>query len=161
MFSLFRPNIEIESVVDLTAARLRGAGIDALLLDVDCTLKRYGSSELLVGVSDWLLCVREAGIGLYLVSNGKNSRIRQLAEGIKIPFIAPAMKPLPFAIWRVMRLMNYDKKTTAMVGDQLFTDVLAGKFAGVLTILVKPQGENEEPFFARIKRPFEKFFLKR
>ncbi|MDR1052743.1 MAG: YqeG family HAD IIIA-type phosphatase [Planctomycetaceae bacterium] len=161
MFSLLRPDIEVGSVVDVTVARLREAGVGALLLDVDCTLKRYGSEELLPGVVDWLGQVREAEIGLHLISNGGGSRIRQFAESVQIPFIAPAMKPLPFAIWRAIRLMNYNKKSTAMVGDQLFTDILAGKLAGVLTILVKPQGENEEPWFARIKRPLEKFLLKR
>jgi HAD superfamily phosphatase (TIGR01668 family) len=108
---------------------------------------------------DWLDQMRSAGIGLHLISNGRGKRIKQFSDYVQVPFIAPAMKPLPFAIRRVLREMNYDKKSTAMVGDQLFTDILAGKFAGVLTVLVKPQGENEEPFFARIKRPLEKIFL--
>ncbi|MDR1290825.1 MAG: YqeG family HAD IIIA-type phosphatase [Planctomycetaceae bacterium] len=161
MFSLLRPDIEVGSVVDVTEEKLRAAGVGALLLDVDCTLKRYGSVELLPGVVDWLVQMREAEIGLHLISNGGGARIRQFADNLQIPFIAPAMKPLPFAIWRAIRIMKRDKKSIAMVGDQLFTDILAGKLAGVLTILVKPQGENEEPWFARIKRPFEKFLLKR
>jgi HAD superfamily phosphatase (TIGR01668 family) len=161
MFSLLRPDIEVCEVIELTVGHLRAAGICSLLLDVDCTLKRYNNSEPLPGVIDWLGQMRLAGIGLYLVSNGRGKRIQQFSDYVQVPFIAPAMKPLPFAIRRVLREMNYDKKSTAMVGDQLFTDILAGKLAGVLTVLVKPQGEDEEPFFARIKRPFERFFLKR
>ncbi|MDR1485272.1 MAG: YqeG family HAD IIIA-type phosphatase [Planctomycetaceae bacterium] len=161
MFSLFRPDFEVCGVVELTVEYLRSAGIRVLLLDVDCTLKRYGNSAPLPEVTDWLALMRASGIGLHLISNGCGTRIQQFAENVQIPFVAPAMKPLPFAIRRVIRSMNYDKKSTAMVGDQLFTDILAGKLAGVLTILVKPQYENEEPWFARIKRPLEKLFLKR
>ncbi|MDR2762376.1 MAG: YqeG family HAD IIIA-type phosphatase [Planctomycetaceae bacterium] len=160
MFSL-KPDIEVSGVIDLTIERLDSIGIKALLLDVDCTLKRYNSSEPLPDVIDWLTQLRSAGISLYLVSNGGGVRIRQFSESVQIPFVAPAMKPLPFAICRVMRLMNYDKKSTAMVGDQLFTDILAGKLAGILTVLVNPNGANEEPWFARIKRPLEKLFVKR
>ncbi|MDR2169871.1 MAG: YqeG family HAD IIIA-type phosphatase [Planctomycetaceae bacterium] len=161
MFSLFRPDIEVSGVIDLTVERLRVAGIKALLLDVDSTLKRYGNSDPAPEVIDWLERMRAAGLGLYLISNGGGVRIQKFSQNVQIPFIAPAMKPLPFAIHRVIKSMNYEKKTTAMVGDQLFTDVLAGKLAGILTILVKPQGEKEEPWFARIKRPLEKLFLKR
>jgi HAD superfamily phosphatase (TIGR01668 family) len=160
MFSL-KPDIEVDSVVDLTIESLREFGIKSLLLDVDCTLKRYNNSAPTPEVIDWLTRLRSAEFGLYLVSNGGGARIRQFSESVQIPFVAPAMKPLPFAIGRVMRLMNYDKKSTAMVGDQLFTDILAGKLAGILTILVNPSGANEEPWFARIKRPLEKLFIKR
>jgi HAD superfamily phosphatase (TIGR01668 family) len=161
MFSLLRPDIEVCGVVELTVEYLRSMGIGMLLLDVDCTLKRYGNSEPLPEVTDWLFQMRAAGIGLYLISNGGGARIQRFSENVQIPFIASAMKPLPFAIGRVIRSMNYEKKSTAMVGDQLFTDILAGKLAGVLTILVKPQGEAEEPWFARIKRPLERLILKR
>ncbi|MDR2346573.1 MAG: YqeG family HAD IIIA-type phosphatase [Planctomycetaceae bacterium] len=161
MFSLLKPDFAITSVVELTLEILKELQITTLLLDVDCTLKRYNKLVPLPEVNNWLKQMREAGINLYLVSNGGGVRIRQFSENVQIPFAAPAMKPLPFAINRVIRLMNYDKKTTAMVGDQLFTDILAGKLARIMTILVKPQGENEEPWFARMKRPLEKFIIKR
>ncbi|MDR1925988.1 MAG: YqeG family HAD IIIA-type phosphatase [Planctomycetaceae bacterium] len=161
MFSFFCPDMIVEGVVDLTLARLESLGVESLLLDVDCTLKRYGSVQLLAGVSDWLVSMKEAKIGLYLVSNGGGSRIKKFAESIQIPYVAPALKPFPFAIRSVIRTMNFKKKSTAIVGDQLFTDILAGKFAAIKTILVRPHGEDEEPWFARLKRPIEKLFIKR
>ena len=44
---------------------------------------------------------------------------------------------------------------TAMVGDQVFADVMAGRLAGVFTILVRPIHPEDEPWFTRWKRPWE------
>ena len=49
---------------------------------------------------------------------------------------------------------------TAIIGDQVFTDVLAGRFAGLgLTVLVKPIKDKTSLFF-RFKRFLEKPVLK-
>ena len=47
-----------------------------------------------------------------------------------------------------------------MVGDQIFADVMAGRLAGLTTILVRPIQPNEEPWFARMKRPLERVVMK-
>jgi HAD superfamily phosphatase (TIGR01668 family) len=104
--------------------------------------------------------MKEHNIGLCLVSNGRGYRIRRFAESVQIPFVAPAMKPLPFGLNFAVKKLNFDKKTTAMVGDQVFADILAGNFAGVFTILVTPLNPEDEPWFARMKRPLEKIVLK-
>jgi len=161
MFKLFHPDLRIDSVVELTHERLYKLGLRSLLLDVDCTLKHYSSRELPQDISQWLDRMKEAGIGLCLVSNGRGPRIRRFAESVQIPFVAPAMKPLPFALRKALRSMNFDKDSTAMVGDQVFSDLLAGKFAGLYTILVTPLSPEQEPWFARMKRPLEKLVLPR
>ena len=38
---------------------------------------------------------------------------------------------------------------TAIVGDQLFADVMAGRLAGVRSILVDPIHPEEEPWWTR------------
>ena len=45
-----------------------------------------------------------------------------------------------------------------MVGDQLFADVLAGRLAGLYTILVRPTSADE-PWFTSVKRPLERRML--
>jgi predicted HAD superfamily phosphohydrolase YqeG len=57
--------------------------------------------------------------------------------------------------------MGFDQKSTAMVGDQVFADILAGKFAGIFTILVTPIHPEEERWYTRIKRPVEKCVLRK
>jgi uncharacterized protein len=157
----FTPDWYIESVVQLDVAWLRAVGLDALLLDVDCTLKRYPDTELLPDVARWLEQLRAAGIGLCLVSNGRGGRIGRLANRYGLPFVAMAVKPLPFGCRRAVRQHGFDRRRTAMVGDQLLADIVAGNLAGVKTILVRAIHPEDEPWFTQLKRPLERWLLGR
>jgi HAD superfamily phosphatase (TIGR01668 family) len=160
MFRLLTPHLRVESVLELTVARLRSMGIDGVLLDVDCTLKRYGESEVRPEVSAWLGTLRAEGIGCCIVSNGRSMRIKRFAEKLGLPCVCKACKPLPIGIRRAVAKMGFRPERTAMVGDQVFADVLAGRWSGVKCILVRPMHPEEEPWFTRMKRAPERFWLK-
>ena len=161
MSSLFLPAYRFTSVTELTTERLHAMQIDSLLLDVDCTLKTFCSSELEPQIFLWLAMQKAAGVGLCLLSNGRAKRIEPFAEMIGVPYVAPALKPLPFGVWKAVRKMNFDPKRTALVGDQIFADVMAANLAGVVSVLVSPFNPEMEPFYARWKRPFERLVLRR
>ncbi len=158
---MFLPHVYCRSVCELPPERLRQLGIDAVLVDVDCTLKRYRADEVPPEVAEWLESLRAAEIGVCLVSNGLGRRIGRLAERLGVPFVAKALKPLPFGCRRALRKMGFNRKRTAMIGDQLFADVWAGRLAGLKTILVNPIHPEEEPLFTRLKRPLERWLLGR
>ncbi len=160
MLRLLVPHTQVQSVLDLGVGRLREMGLDALLLDVDCTLKSYGSQQVGEDVAAWLGELRAAGVGLCLVSNGWGKRVRPLADQLDLPFVARACKPLPFGCRAAVRKMGFDRRRTALVGDQLFADVIAGRLAGLASILVRPIRPEEEPWFTRMKRPIERAVLK-
>jgi uncharacterized protein len=160
MFSLLTPHYRIASVLELTPQRLRGLGLESLLLDADCTLKRYRSAECAPGVAQWLDSLRQAGFGLCLVSNGLAERIGRFAGPLGLPYVAKALKPLPTGCRRAMRKMNFRRQSTAMVGDQLFADILAGRLAGLTTFFVEPIHPEEEPWFTRLKRRPERWLLR-
>ena len=158
---LFTPDLRAESVLELTPERLRRLGLEVLLLDVDCTLKRYPSTEVEPDVAAWLAGLQAEGFSVCLVSNGRQARIRRLADGLGLPFVAKACKPLPFRCRGALRRLGVPCDRAAMVGDQIFADVMAGRLAGLYTILVRPIHPEEEPWWARIKRPAERWILKR
>ena len=157
MLRIFTPNLYIDSVARLRPERLAELGLDALLLDVDCTLKEYRSAEVTPEARRWLDDMRAAGIGLCLVSNGRGRRIGRFAEPLGLPFVSLACKPLPFGCWRAIRKMNFRSERTAMVGDQIFTDIMAARLAGIFSIRVEPMSPQQEPWFTRMKRPLENF----
>lgn len=161
MFHFLTPHHRVASVLELTPQRLRDLGLESLLLDADCTLKRYRSAECAPGVAEWLESMRQAGIGLCLVSNGLGERIGRFAAAAGVPFVAKAMKPLPSGCRRAMRTMGFRRESTAMVGDQIFADIMAGRLAGLTTILVDPVHPEEEPWFTRLKRRPERWILRR
>lgn len=161
MFRFLVPHVRVENVCQLSLQRLRRLEVDSLLLDVDCTLKRYHTPDVAPEVAAWIEELRAAGIGLCLVSNGMGRRIRQFAEKLDLPFVAKALKPFPFGCRRAVRKMNFDRRRTAMVGDQLFADVMAGRWAGLKSVLVRPIHPEDEPWFTRLKRRPERFLLRR
>lgn len=161
MLGIFRPDHRVQSVAQLAPEWLRGERIASLLLDADCTLKRYREEEPTPEAQRWLDELRAAGIGVCLVSNGRGPRIGRFAARCGLPFIAGALKPLPFGCRRAIRQMGFRREETAMVGDQLFADIAAGHLAGVRTILVEPIHPEDEPWFTRLKRPLERLFLPR
>ena len=156
MLRIFRPHYRLESVTQLTIEQLERWNLQSLLLDVDSTLKKYGTPELSLEVSGWLDEMKSHQIGLCIVSNGAARRIGPFAKSIGLPFIAPAMKPLAVGCRKAMRQQNFDPKTTAMVGDQIFADIAAARLAKITGILIKPISPELEPLWTRIKRPFEK-----
>lgn len=160
MFRILTPHYRVHCVWELTPERLRLWGLQALLLDVDCTLSRY-HSEALPEAALWIEQIRAAGFKMCLVSNGLGERIEAFAARVNLPVVFKAMKPLPRGIRRAITMIDAEPSQTAMVGDQVFADVMAGRLAGVRTILVDPIHPEEEPWFTRLKRGPEKIVLAR
>lgn len=157
---IFRPAHCLESVTCLTLDWLAELEIDALLLDADCTLKRYRETTVSEDVAHWLDQMRRGGIGLCLVSNGRGRRIEKFAGTVELPFVAKACKPRPGGLKRAIRENGFDRRRTAMVGDQLLADIVAGNLAGLTTFFVRPIHPEEEQWFTRIKRPPERWLLR-
>jgi len=160
MLRFIAPHLRVETVLELDVDRLRRLEIDSLLLDVDCTLKRYADRTVSQEVAGWLNDLRAAEIGLCLVSNGLGKRIQEFAHSVGLPFVAKACKPLPGGCLRAVKQMGFDRRRTAMVGDQLFADIMAGRLAGLTAILVQPIHPEEEHWFTRVKRPPERLVLR-
>ncbi|MBN1395314.1 MAG: YqeG family HAD IIIA-type phosphatase [Pirellulales bacterium] len=159
MLRIFTPHYRVGRVWELTPERLQQWGLRALLLDVDCTLTRYSQGEALPEATAWIEQLRISGFQLCLVSNGMGARIRGFAERLELPCVAKAMKPLPWGIRRALRMLKAEHSQTAIVGDQLFADVMAGRLAGIRSILVEPIHPEEEPWYTRMKRIPERFLL--
>ncbi|MCS7237545.1 MAG: YqeG family HAD IIIA-type phosphatase [Thermoguttaceae bacterium] len=159
MVRIFVPDYVIEDVQWLTPAVLAAMGIRGLLLDIDCTLKPYRAVGVSPAVRHWAETLRQDGVGMYLVSNARGKRVEPIAADLALPWIAPAWKPLPFALWWAIRKLRQSPKAVAMVGDQIFADVLAARLAGVRSILVRPILPGEEPWWSRWKRPLERLVL--
>jgi HAD superfamily phosphatase (TIGR01668 family) len=160
MLQFLQPHRCVKGVLELTPERLKQWEIESLLLDVDCTLKRYTQTEVDPEIARWLAELREARIACCIVSNGREPRIRAFAEKLGLPYVAKAIKPFTGGVKRAMRQISADPRKTAIVGDQLFADILAGRFAGIQTILVEPIHPEEEPFYTRMKRGPEAWALR-
>jgi len=158
---LAKPDYYFSSVTNIDISFLQREDIHCLLLDVDCTIADYRRGELDHLVAEWLKALQAAGIQTCLVSNGGKRRIRRLAGQLGMPFVARSLKPFPWGCRRAIKILGVPAEKAAMVGDQLFADVLAGRWAGLKTILVQPRSHVKEQWITRWKRPIERWLLDR
>ena len=156
---LFTPDIYVKRIVDVPVQFLRDRGRKGLLLDMDGTLKDFHDIRVASGVVDWMDTLRSSGIRLCLLSNGRSNRIAKLASDLDVPFVAQAVKPFPFGCRKAVRMLDLPSSEVAFAGDQLLADHLAGRLAGLLTILVRPTS-RQEPWFTKLKRPLESIFTR-
>ena len=79
---------------------------------------------------------------------------------MQLPGIANAIKPLTRGIRKAMKIMATKPEHTVIIGDQLLSDIWAGKNAGITTVLIKPITERDF-IFVRVKRLLERFILRK
>ena len=158
---MFKPHYILNEITDISVDFLNNNGISALLLDVDNTMSvAHANKTLRSGLTEWMEEMRQNGISLMILSNVKTPRAKLFAKSVGLDVIGMAAKPLPFGYLKAVKRLGIKRKNVAMVGDQIFTDVLGGKLAGVKTIWVTDITPEDKTFF-KIKRYFERIMLKR
>ena len=136
----FRPfaDVEVFSLADLKPEWFRENGIRLMLLDFDNTVVPYTTDIPTEEFNIWLRETREAGVTVAVVSNSHSQRVQKFCREREIPCTIKAKKPSPKGLKEAMDTLGFAPEETAMAGDQTFTDVLSGNFAGVTTVLVYP-----------------------
>lgn len=157
---LLKPDIKLYGITDITAQILKSNGIKALLLDVDNTMSTHHGTVLTDGLLEWIADMQQNGIKLIVLSNSKKFRIEPFAKRIGLPFISLACKPLPTGYLRGIKALGEKRKSVAIVGDQIFTDVLGGNMLGIKTILLTPI-KLEDGWSFKVRRKLEKKLYKK
>ncbi len=156
---LLKPDIKLERVTDITLEILKKYNLTALILDVDNTLSTHHGQILTDGLAEWLAYMQENGINLMVLSNSKEARVKPFAEKIGLNYISLGLKPLPSGFIRAIKALGIKRKNIAIVGDQIFTDVLGGNIVGLKTILLTPI-KLETTWGFRFKRKIERLVFK-
>ncbi len=143
---LLQPNWVAEgTLAELPLEQLLERGIRALVLDVDRTLLPHRGSDLPPVMERWLRQAQER-LPLHLFSNNPSRRrIGGVATRLGVPFTISAGKPRRGPLRRVLDGLDLPAAQVALVGDRVFTDVLAGNRLGLFTVLVKPVNAAGEP----------------
>ncbi len=137
-FSLV-PRQLCRSIYDLNLDRLQARGIRVLFADLDNTLARYGERTPSPELRRWQAELAARGVTLFVLSNSrKATRADEFCAALNIPYCKHAGKPKRAGFRRAMALNNATASECAIVGDQIFTDILGGNNSDVYTILVRP-----------------------
>lgn len=159
--AMLRPDVVLDTVHQATAPWLRGRGLDGLLVDLDDTLlpsTGSGSTSVDLKTERWIASLLASGIAVMILSNGSRARVAELGDRLGVEAVSLAGKPFPRAFLRASRRLGVPPQRTAMLGDQLFTDVLGAKLAGMTSILVTPLSPGKLPH-TRLARVFERMCL--
>ena len=146
---LLTPDVCKDKITEIDINLLNSLGVKGLIIDLDNTSGGYDDTIPPMEVVEWAKTMTAAGVSIYLLSNNSSKdRVSVYAESMGINGNRLAMKPMTFGIRRALRIMGFKRSEVCLVGDQIFTDVLAGKFCRMRTILVtsveKRKKQNRE-----------------
>jgi HAD superfamily phosphatase (TIGR01668 family) len=155
---LLSPDLYITRVLDIDLDMLADRGIDALLIDLDNTLLPRDTNEVPEELKAWAADVKRHGMRVCLVSNNWHERVTRVAGELQFDLVSKALKPLPFAFLKALRICGSTRKKAAVIGDQLFTDILGGRMLGIYAVMVLPLSATDLPHTLAL-RHVEKLFL--
>lgn len=156
-----QPNLVLKgNVLNLTLEDLQQRGLRGIILDVDDTLVSAYSRQLSAELHSWIEALRPQ-VKIWLVSNNLNQpRIAQIGNDLQLPYLWGAGKPSRRKLRQAAQAMEMPVNQIAMVGDRLFTDVLAGNRLGMYTVLVEPMINPGDPPRRHLLRTLEVRFFR-
>ena len=153
----FLPKVILEKLTDISPEFLHARGISLLLMDFDNTMLPYTTAQPTALLLSWITRMREAGITLCIVSNSRKARVPEFSQRYGVPCEIGAGKPGTRGVQRARTRFHAKPSQTALVGDQIFTDVLGANLAGVMSIQVK--SIHNHTIWLKLRHVFEVPFL--
>jgi hypothetical protein len=134
-------------------------GIKTVICDIDNTLVTYQDPYPTPKVREWFSRMEQAGIQLLLLSNNHEDRVGRFAKSAGLPYFCDAGKPGIKILKKALSEKGAKVQESAVLGDQLFTDILSGSRSGLTTVLVPPILDRTD-FFHKAKRYGERPIMK-
>lgn len=154
----FVPDHYLTSLYRIRPERLLALGIRCVLLDIDNTLVPNHAPDADEQAIMFINQLKVAGVQAVIVSNARHARVERFNRPLGLKAVGNAWKPFGPGYRKALELSGIEPSATAMIGDQVFTDIIGGNRNGLRTILVQPI-HRAEPFYVRAKRLLEGFFI--
>jgi len=103
--------------------------------------------------------LKDHGFKMCILSNALEPRVGIVARILGIPYISQAVKPRKFPFKKALDILGTAPEATAVVGDQLFTDILGGNRMELYTIWTTPLSPVEF-IYTKVVRRLEYLVLK-
>ena len=161
MIELFRPDIYQKSIYHIDYDKLKESGIKCLLFDLENTLVPFVEKEPNKRLIDLINDLKDMDFKIIIFSNALKGRIKPFKDVLNVDCLARANKPYKKNFLKVIKLFNYDLSEVAIIGDQLYTDILGGNKVGIKTILVNPMSSDDMFITRFIYRNLEKRIYKK
>ena len=155
MFKKFIPYAHSQSIYEIEPDFYKRNGVKMLFMDLDNTLDSYRARIPQQMTIDYVNKLKENGIIPVIISNNKAKRVCGYAEKLGIEFLSSARKPFSRKIKNEISRRGYVNEDVMLVGDQMMTDVLAAKGAGIRVVLTEKL-VKEDQWTTHINRIFDR-----
>ncbi len=159
MLENLKPDMIINSISEFPLESLIEKGIKGIVFDIDNTLVKASDKEPTLQVLELFDKLKGYGISYSIVSNNNLERVETFSKNLGVYYRHNALKPRRKYLRQAMEYMGTNPQTTALVGDQLFTDIYGGNRMGFFTVFTLPLGESETKF-VEFKRKLENKILR-
>lgn len=154
------PDLYLNNVKEISIEILKEKNIKGLILDIDNTLIDY-DKQIIENAEEWCNNLKNQGIKMCILSNtNKYKKVKKVADILGLKYLYFAHKPSKRGFEKARKILDLPAKQIAVVGDQIFTDVLGGNRSNMYTILTKPI-DTRDIWLTKLKRPFENIVIKR
>lgn len=152
----FIPDMYQKSIYHIDYERLANDGIKCLLFDLDNTCIPYKDNEPNKKLIELFEDLKDMDFKIIIFSNATKRRIAPFKKILNVDCLAMAGKPRKKNFLKVLKLFNYNLSEVAIIGDQLYKDILGGNRVGIKTILVNPMSLDDYLITKLIFRKLEK-----
>lgn len=157
---ILKPDFKAKTAFEVNYDELKNMGVKALIFDLDSTVMKSKAGVFSKEALD-LFSRLQSDFLLVIASNNKNTEyIKKVQEQVDFTVIGYANKPSPKIMLESLKSNAIEPKNAAIIGDRPLTDILAGKFAGMKTVLVDSISWFEEPGLTRFVRRLERLTIR-
>lgn len=154
------PDMYQKSIYSINYEKLKENGIKCLLFDLDNTCAPINVKKPSQKLIDLFDDLQDLGFKVIIFSNSPKKRLEPFKTTLMVDCSANSGKPRKTKFLKILKTFNYDLSEVAIIGDQLFTDILGGNRVGIKTILVNPLSPNDF-FVTKFTRYLERKQMKR
>lgn len=141
--NVFKPDLIVNSLSSINLQSYWETGKRGIILDLDNTITSWNEMELSEIAQSFLNEALSLNYKVFLLTNARHKRTRDIANKYALSYLAPALKPCKVAFLKALQSMNLQAEQVIVIGDQIFTDILGGNRVGCFTILVPPLSKRE------------------
>ena len=127
------------------------------MLDFDNTIVPYTTDVPTAEMTAWLNRMKQADITVCIVSNSRKDRVPRFCQEHGLDCITHAKKPFQRGIRAAKEKYGIAPEHMALVGDQIYTDVLGANCGGITSILVR--AIHNHNFWLRLRHVAELPFI--
>lgn len=161
---MFIPNYMFDTVYDIPLELFEENGIKYIFFDIDNTLVPYECDVPTNENFELFKRLEEKGIQIIFVSNNQEERVKKYVGESGYKYVSDAGKPSIRKYKSLAESIGAKMENCAVVGDQVFTDVVAASRLGIKSFLVKPIKDKTTLFFKTkrwLEKPVIRAYIKR